>query len=142
MRFLYLGILSLGFRVLGFGMSVFSFFLFFSPLNLDVLAESNVVEKIGDDETEWRAVSTGADTVIWPQGKVIKGVKETVKGDGWVIELENRKQLLDNTGDKETETTTTNATDQTKSNLGMKFMVCKPLNSTIHVVLYDIQWRP
>ena len=123
-------------------MSVFSFFLFFSCLNLDVLAESNVVEKIADDETEWRAVSTGADTVIWPQGKVIKGVKETVKGDGWVIELENRKQLLDNTGDKETETTTTNATDQPKSNLGMKFMVYKPSNSTFHIVLYDIPWRP
>jgi hypothetical protein len=127
---------SLGFRVLG--CQFFSFFLFFSPLNLDVLAESNVVEQIGDDETEWRAVSTGADTVIWPQGKVIKGVKETVKGDGWVIELENRKQLLDDTGDEETETTTTNA----KSNLGMKFKVYKPSNSTFRVVLYEIQWRP
>ena len=107
------------------------------------IAESNVVEKIVDDETEWRAVSTGADTVTWPQGKVIKGVKETVKGDGWVIELENRKQLLDKTGDNETETTTTtNTRDQPESNLGMKFMVYKPSSFTFHVVLYDIQWRP
>lgn len=112
-------------------------------MKFDVLAEPNAVEKIADDDTEWRAVSTGADTVIWPQEKVIKAVKETVKGDGWVIELENRKQLLDNTGDKGTETTTTtNSTDQPKSNSGVKFMVCKPSNSTFHVVLYDIQWSP